>query len=148
MSVETHRVLIGACGWKHQAWLDDFYDDDLPEDWQLGFYSNEFSVVYVPASDWIDEPGLDEWKDEVAETFRFILEIPADVIQDPQRFSEILTKVKNWEIYVLGWYFMSTKLLWKTLRYLKSICIWLLLTCLFVLINRMSHLLINLMKYY
>lgn len=94
MSVDTHRVLMGTCGWKHQVWINDFYDEDLPEDWQLGFYSNEFPVVYVPASDWMDEPNLDEWKNEIAETFRFILEIPADVIQDPQHFSAALTKVK------------------------------------------------------
>lgn len=116
MSVETHRVLIGACGWKHQAWLDDFYDDDLPEDWQLGFYSNEFSVVYVPASDWIDEPGLDEWKDEVAETFRFILEIPADVIQDPQRFSEILTKVKKLGNLCLGLVFHVNQVVMENVK--------------------------------
>ena len=94
MSVETHRVLMGTVGWKYQDWLHDFYSEDLPEDWQLGFYSNEFPVVYVPASDWIEESGLDEWEDEVEESFRFILEVPADVILEPQRFTAALKKAK------------------------------------------------------
>lgn len=102
MSVESHRVLMGACGWKHQAWLNDFYSDDLPEDWQLGFYSNEFSVVYVPLSDWIDEEDLSVWADEVSETFRFILEVPADILSDTQRFATALTKAKELDELCLG----------------------------------------------
>ena len=95
MSVETHRVLIGACGWKHQSWENDFYDDDLPEDWQLGFYSNEFSVVYVPASDWLDRVDMAEWVDDVSDIFRFILEMPEDILSDEQNFNTALTKAKD-----------------------------------------------------
>lgn len=102
MSVETHRVLIGACGWKHQAWSNDFYDEDLPEEWQLGFYSNEFSVVYIPAADWVDVVDLNEWKDDVADSFRFILEIPADIVNDTDRFAVALTKAKKLGDFCLG----------------------------------------------
>lgn len=112
MSIETHRVVIGACGWKHKAWLNDFYSEDLPEDWQLGFYSNEFSVVYVPASDWLDVsdsdvPNLDdtdisEWPEDVSETFRFILEISDICIQDEHCFSEALKKASSLGEFCLG----------------------------------------------
>lgn len=111
MSVETHRVLMGACGWKHQAWLNDFYSEDLPEDWQLGFYSNEFPVVYVPAADWLDVANLDiknlsEWKEDVSENFRFILEISGEVLDDESRFLTAIEKMKSLDEYCLGVVFL------------------------------------------
>ena len=110
MSVETHRVLIGACGWKHQAWLNDFYADDLPDEWQLGFYSNEFPVVYVPASDWIDvlnsddidDNDLADWTEDVSESFRFILEIPQRALNSEQFFIDALNKAKELGEFCLG----------------------------------------------
>ncbi len=112
MSVETHRVLMGACGWKHKAWLNDFYSEDLPEEWQLGFYANEFPVVYVPASDWLDTSASDdrerdaidvaEWTEDVSDSFRFILEIPADVLANEQQFVSAINKVKILESSCLG----------------------------------------------
>ena len=102
MSVDTHRVLIGACGWKHAAWLDEFYSDDLPEDWQLGFYSNEFPVVYVSASDWVDEPDMDEWIDDISDDFRFILQVPAEALNNESAFVALLTKIKKLGEHCLG----------------------------------------------
>jgi len=105
MSTETHRVVIGACGWKHVAWLDEFYAEDLPEEWQLGFYSNEFSVVYVPASDWIDHLDLEEWGDDVSESFRFILEIPAQILRNDAAYISALKNAKGLGEFCLGFVF-------------------------------------------
>jgi len=107
MSVETHRVLMGACGWKHQAWLDDFYSEDLPEEWQLGYYSNEFPVVYVSSKDWLDGSNLDnseisEWAEDVSGSFRFILEVPADVLNNESQFIVALEKAKSLGDFCLG----------------------------------------------
>ena len=102
MSVETHRVLIGSCGWKYSAWLDDFYSDDLPEDWQLGFYSNEFPVVYVSSGDWVDETEMDEWVEDISEDFRFILQVPADALMNESLFEALLTKIKKLGEHCLG----------------------------------------------
>jgi len=43
---------IGTCGWQHRRWLGTFYPDDLPEAWQLDYFSNVFGVVLVPQSEW------------------------------------------------------------------------------------------------
>ena len=102
MSVETYRVLMGACGWKHQAWLNDFYSEDLPEDWQLGFYSNEFPVVYVAAEDWLETADFSEWTEDITDSFRFILEIPANVLNDEQLFDAALKKTKILGEFCLG----------------------------------------------
>jgi len=105
MSIDTHRVAIGACGWKHAAWSDEFYAEDLPEDWQLGFYSNEYSVVYVPASDWVDHSDLEEWGDDVSESFRFILEVPAQLLSDDTAYMSALRKAKGLSKFCLGFVF-------------------------------------------
>lgn len=102
MSIETHRVVIGACGWKHPAWLNNFYDEDLPEDWLLGFYSNEFTVVYVPVSDWVDEISLADWAEDINGAFRFILEISADDFTDSERLTLLLTKASALGEHCLG----------------------------------------------
>ena len=125
MSVDTHRVLIGACDWNHPAWLNDFYSEDLPEDWQLGFYSNEFPVVYVPAARWINNDELGEWNDEVSDTFGFILEIPYDILIDELRFTSALERAKKLAGFCLGLVFqvkqnIDTALLQKHLTMAKA----------------------------
>lgn len=110
MSVENHRVLIGACGWKHAVWVKNFYTEDLPEDWQLGFYSNEFAVVYVYASDWLatsqsSDFDISEWKDDVSDSFSFILEISNDVLLDERKFTEALNKANSLDELCLGFVF-------------------------------------------
>ncbi len=113
MSVETHRVLMGACGWKHQAWLNDYYSDELPEEWQLGFYSNEFPMVYVPASDWLDvsnstEDDLNEWTEDVSDSFRFVLEVPEKVLMSEEQFVAAVEKIKILGKCCLGLVFQLT----------------------------------------
>lgn len=104
MSVETHRVVIGACGWQHAAWTNDFYEEDLPEDWQLGFYANEFSVVFIPAKDWIDTESsvLSNWTEDVVDSFRFILEVPSDTLLDEAGYNDALLKAKHFGKFCLG----------------------------------------------
>ena len=65
---------IGAYGWKHEPWCDGFYPDDLPEDWQLTYYANEFSTVLLPA-DYCSQAELDveQLLDDVPENFIFYL---------------------------------------------------------------------------
>jgi len=72
------NLSIGAWGWKHPEWEKDvFYPDDLPADWQLSYYSNEFDLVAVPASYWSTEGyGDEEWLDDVDDDFVFYIEWP------------------------------------------------------------------------
>ena len=67
---------IGARGWLHPGWEATFYPDDLPEEWRLGYYANEFSTVLLPAEQWLaaDGEALAEWAEEAHEGFRFVLE--------------------------------------------------------------------------
>jgi len=72
------NLSVGAWGWKHPEWEKDvFYPDDLPADWQLSYYSNEFDVVVVPANYWsADGYGEEDWLDDVEDDFVFYIEWP------------------------------------------------------------------------
>lgn len=76
-----NSIRVGACGWDQAHWRGSFYPDDLPEDWRLSYYANEFSVVLVPESVWypedvgIEEPAINDWGDEVQDNFRFYLQV-------------------------------------------------------------------------
>jgi len=72
-------IRVGACGWDHTHWLGTFYPDDLPADWRLSYYANEFSTVLLEEAQWRSNlDKLDEWADEVPEGFLFYLQSPLD----------------------------------------------------------------------
>lgn len=68
MSKRDYRILMGATDWHHQEWGNDiFYPDDLPEDWYLSFYANEFPVALVQNKQWLDVDAAEQIIDEIAE---------------------------------------------------------------------------------
>lgn len=78
MPDSQHELLIGTCGWQHAAWSGSFYPDDLPEDWQLGYYGNEFRVVLVPRA--CREAGgelVAQWLEDCGDHLQFICEVAA-----------------------------------------------------------------------
>lgn len=79
-----YGLRLGAYGWQHEHWLKLFYPEDLPQDWRLGFYANEFIAVMVPADYWRDDYEVEQWCDALATRFRFYLEYPPTV--DAQTF--------------------------------------------------------------
>ena len=79
MTQRDYRILIGAAGWQHKEWGSEvFYPEDLPEDWYLSFYANEFPVVLLPFECWQDEivgqQTLDEISEQARDGFRCLFE--------------------------------------------------------------------------
>lgn len=70
-------VAVAAYGWEHSGWSGSFYPEDLPEDWRLDYYANEFSAVAVPAGYWQGEPEVAAWRDATPDGFAFFLEVPS-----------------------------------------------------------------------
>lgn len=64
---------MAAQGWHHASWHPEFYPQDLPIDWRLSYYSNEFCAVSVPADMWAaaDAGKIRAWMEEVHEDFLF-----------------------------------------------------------------------------
>lgn len=81
MNEVEYSVMIGSCGWEHPAWETSFYPDDLPEEWRMVFYSNEFPVLQLPLSRLLDVSAgeLDEWLEDGQEGFRLVVELDAEL---------------------------------------------------------------------
>ena len=88
--LQEHTILIGAYGWLHDEWLGEFYPEDLPDEWRLGYYGNEFPVVLVPADYWAAGAGaIADWLEETDDSPRFICEWPVQV-QDEESIDKLL----------------------------------------------------------
>jgi len=89
MTTKSHTdITVAARGWSYPAWNDSFYPDDLPEDWQLAYYSNEFRAVMVPAAEFanVDPLEVERWVEDVVEGFEFYLEV-TDLFIDWAKFA-------------------------------------------------------------
>ncbi|MEN8170265.1 MAG: hypothetical protein ABFS08_08585 [Pseudomonadota bacterium] len=71
------EIEIAAYGWQSREW-DRFYPEDMPADWRLDYYANEFFAVVVPYSEWSVQADdeLLAWQQQVSEDFRFYWEQP------------------------------------------------------------------------
>jgi len=87
----SQRILIGASGWLHSGWQEQFYPEDLPQDWQLAYYGNEFPVVLIREQEW-QQGEVENWLDETDELPLFIAELPLakseNVLHDAQVYLE------------------------------------------------------------
>jgi hypothetical protein len=68
-------LTVGAVGWEHPQWQDEYYPDGLPDDWRPAYYSNEFHAVLLPQLHWLDGSGkrIQAWVQELPGDFRFFL---------------------------------------------------------------------------
>jgi len=88
------EIVVGARGWLHPSWEMQFYPDDLPTDWKLGYYANEYRCVLVPAEQWIevDDELLEQWADDASEDFSLFFELP-ETLQPLPESIEVLGDV-------------------------------------------------------
>lgn len=80
-SLDTNTALIlGARGWEHTGWDGTFYPADLPPEWRLAYYANEFHTVLVPEAHWrgCTPAQVAGWGAEVRPGFSFFLELTCD----------------------------------------------------------------------
>jgi hypothetical protein len=85
------EIAIAARGWQGSEW-DHFYPDDMPAEWRLDYYANEFFAVVVPYQEWsqaADEVVLG-WMQQVAEEFRFYWELPPEALAARRRLQGLL----------------------------------------------------------
>lgn len=68
---------IGTLGWDRTDWVGSFYPADLPAEWRLSYYANEFDAVLIPADRWASEATshVEAWCEDVSGRFRFIAEL-------------------------------------------------------------------------
>jgi len=105
---------LGAYGWKHVSWNDAFYPEDLPSDWELSYYSNEFNTVLVPACYWQkahqQEMSCDDWLDSVSDAFQFYVECSEDMFADISLF-EFTENLQTLQPQLAGLVFVDEKIM-------------------------------------
>lgn len=86
------RLEIGAAGWQYPSWSENFYDEELPPEWRLAFYSNEFRFCMVLWSEWgsASLEILEQWADDIDQPFRFFLQLPLDQLEHTNKLPETL----------------------------------------------------------
>ncbi len=62
-------IKVGLLNWSNFPVKNDFYPDDLPAEWKLSFYANEFETVCINFDEVIKKPLFDEWFDDLPESF-------------------------------------------------------------------------------
>lgn len=70
------RLLPLRSGWSPSADDGDFYPADLPEEWRLTYFSNEFPAVLLPHDLWrqLGTDAARDWAADTSERFLFFLE--------------------------------------------------------------------------
>lgn len=67
----ANPIELAAFGWERKDWLAEYYPEDLPEDWHLDYYANEYRHVLVPATFWEGNPDVADWSDLVEQGLGF-----------------------------------------------------------------------------
>lgn len=69
-----HELLIGTDGWSGNDSGAHYYPDDMPEDWQLCYFSNIHRCVLLPEADWpgAETAQVEQWQEDTDPEFMFI----------------------------------------------------------------------------
>lgn len=64
------EIILGS-HWRQVCRESGFFPDDLPHDWCLSYYSNEFRGLCVAASELLNLEDPQEWLEDIPENFLF-----------------------------------------------------------------------------
>ncbi len=90
------NVELGAVGWDHDRWCGGFYPHDLPREWRLTCYANEYRTVLIPEIYWLggNIPEYRQWYEDVPDDFRFYLFLSC-ALTASSRWSNIVHSVQS-----------------------------------------------------
>jgi len=89
-------VVVGARGWLHEQWITSYYPDDIPSEWRLGFYANEFNALLVPWVQWSKSiEALEEGLEDTGDDFHLYLELPDTSQFLPEHWHVIADQVRG-----------------------------------------------------
>ncbi|MEJ2632937.1 MAG: hypothetical protein P8011_12720 [Acidihalobacter sp.] len=83
MRTEGVRVDVGAWDWQSPAWGEEYYPEDLPQEWRAAYYTNEFRCAGLPAAAW-SAVQLRAWREDLPEHFALWLECGPAQLADPE----------------------------------------------------------------
>jgi len=80
-------VLTGAANWQVGDWLASFYPEDLPPEWRMSYYANEFSTTLLESPVWDNPERLEqlaEMLEDCHEGFHPVLTVKAGEVAPQQ----------------------------------------------------------------
>ncbi len=86
---------MAAYGWDH-PW-PGLYPDDLPPEWRLDYYSNQFRALLVPYRDWsgADDAQWQVWAEELPAGFRLFWELPGSDLATLTRLEQHCSELRG-----------------------------------------------------
>jgi hypothetical protein len=90
------EFLIGRSGLNLQ---DDFYPDDLPEEWRFDYYSALFKTLSLPIDTNEDLDQIFEEIEDTKEEFELVLSIEQVQLTDTQQLATLLSRVADYQQY-------------------------------------------------
>ncbi|WP_018176177.1 hypothetical protein [Thioalkalivibrio sp. AKL8] len=83
MSQDQEAPVLQAAGvaGPGEDWWDDFFPEDLPQDWQLEYYTHYHSRLLLPAPVWTEAgaPAFGDWAEAVPPALRLTLDWPVEL---------------------------------------------------------------------
>lgn len=79
-----HKIRIGACAWRFDAWREVFYPPDLPPDRWLEFYARYFPAVEIDST-FYGPPSPNavvRWLEMTPSHFRFACKLPRAITHE------------------------------------------------------------------
>lgn len=73
-------------------WDREFFPEDLPEDWRLAYYANEYPGILIPHEDWAQDPDIEDWIENTSEDFEFHFQVQAGL---PDEYLERLIQAAD-----------------------------------------------------
>lgn len=85
------NLTIGGFDWAREEWEEVFFPEDLPHEWRLDFYSNEFHCALVPQATWMSwvEEDFEDLLESV-EGQRFALYFAIETLLTPVEQKQLL----------------------------------------------------------
>jgi len=89
------EFLIGKVGLEFE---DDFYPDDLPEDWYFDHYSNLFKALALPVDTDEDLDHICETiHDDLGDYFELVLVVEESVLNDVNQLKQLLVSLQEYQ---------------------------------------------------
>jgi hypothetical protein len=83
VKTEGVRVDVGAWDWQSPTWREEYYPEELPQEWRAAYYANEFRCAGLPAAAW-SAAQLKAWREDLPEHFALWLECGPAQLADPE----------------------------------------------------------------
>lgn len=85
----TNTLDLVPVGWERPDWITGYYPDDLPEDWRLAYFANEFPSLLLPQAVWTGaaDDDIEAWADDLAPDFRIYLYTTSET--HPERLAQV-----------------------------------------------------------